>query len=466
MITHDVPNLQSAIYQRQTVARSMPTWFEVTPKHAGVFREGAKPVFLRIKMGKPGKNKARMACAERKTRPLRKETSPMADDNAYTKPELREKLKEEIKEGDKGGKPGRWSARKSQLLVHEYEQAEGGYVSDTRTPAQEHLEEWERQDWRTEDGKPAQRGDKTARSLPAQAWEALTPAQRKATNAKKLNASAEQQYVENTPAAKAAARHAEEAARPTQENGERNAKSSAMNTPILSLQIGLPQAHTSDIKDGQAREWTSSIGKAPVLGRVALGATHLAGDGQADLKHHGGADKAVCCYPAAHYPVWRALLGRDETSFPPGAFGENFTVGGLAEDSVCIGDIYSAGEALVQVSQPRMPCWKMGRRWNRLELAAEMIARGQTGWYLRVLEPGEVGAGDLLTLRERPLPQWTVARINQAMYVDKADGGLAYELGRLPLLAEAWRSPFRRRAGLIAYQSRRREASQAGQASD
>lgn len=136
----------------------------------------------------------------------------MADDKTYTEPTLRERLKEEIKAGDKGGKPGQWSARKSQLLAHEYEQAGGGYISDTRTPAQKHLEEWEQQDWRTEDGKPARRGDKTARYLPAQAWEALTPAQRAATNAKKLSESAEHQHVGNTAAAKKAAKQAEEAA--------------------------------------------------------------------------------------------------------------------------------------------------------------------------------------------------------------------------------------------------------------
>lgn len=237
-----------------------------------------------------------------------------------------------------------------------------------------------------------------------------------------------------------------------------------MNAQIVGLQVGLPQTRTSDINDGNAPDWTSSIGKTPAAGRAALGATHLAGDGQADLKHHGGRDKAACCYPAAHYADWRALLDLDDAAFGYGAFGENFTINGLTEGDVCVGDIYAVGSAVVQASQPRMPCWKMGRQWHREQLPGEMIARGQTGWYLRVLEPGEVGAGDTLTLRERPLPQWTIARVNHAMYGDKANGELAYELGRLPLLAEAWRSPFRRRAGLLAYQARRREEAQAGRA--
>ncbi len=122
----------------------------------------------------------------------------------YTDPKLRDHLKEEIQEGDKGGKPGQWSARKAQLLAHEYEEQGGGYQHEGRTDAQQHLEEWTELDWRTEDGKPAQRGDRTARYLPAAAWEALTAEQRKATNAKKLSASAEKQYVSNTAAAQGA----------------------------------------------------------------------------------------------------------------------------------------------------------------------------------------------------------------------------------------------------------------------
>lgn len=104
----------------------------------------------------------------------------------YTDPALRERLKNEIMAGDKGGKPGQWSARKAQLLTHEYEKEGGGYVHEDRTEAQQHLAQWTDQDWRTADGKPADKGDKTARYLPAEAWEKLTPAQRKATNAKKL----------------------------------------------------------------------------------------------------------------------------------------------------------------------------------------------------------------------------------------------------------------------------------------
>ena len=224
---------------------------------------------------------------------------------------------------------------------------------------------------------------------------------------------------------------------------------------LLSLQIGLPVTRVSDAADGQAAAWVSGIWKSPVPAgeRLHLNRLNLDGDAQADLKNHGGPDKAVCCYAREHYPGWRHLLGKSEADFPYGAFGENWTLLGLTEDAACIGDIYTVGTARVQVSQPRMPCWKLGRRWERPDFPLEVSGSGRTGYYLRVLEPGEIGAGDTRELIERPLPDWPVARVNRAMYVDKDDADLAEVLSRLPLLAEAWRRPFRRRAGLLRYRT-------------
>ncbi|MBV9849925.1 MAG: MOSC domain-containing protein [Armatimonadetes bacterium] len=219
---------------------------------------------------------------------------------------------------------------------------------------------------------------------------------------------------------------------------------------LLSLHVGRPQQRTSAVRDGQPTRWTSAIYKQPVVGPRALGPTNLDGDAQGDTKNHGGPDKAVCCYPAEHYPSWRELLGLDAASFPYGAFGENFTLVGLTEDQICIGDTFQVGTARVQVSQPRMPCWKLGRKWERPELPGEAVATGRTGYYLRVLQPGLVSPGDPLTLLNRPLPDWPVARVNAIMYVHKDDAALAAEAARLPFLAEAWKSPFRRRVGLIA----------------
>ena len=160
---------------------------------------------------------------------------------------------------------------------------------------------------------------------------------------------------------------------------------------LVSLQIGTPAEHTSQLNDGKDAAWDSSIWKAPVTGPVHLGRTDLAGNTQADLKNHGGPDKAVCCYSAEHYPGWRLRLDLSEREFGYGAFGENFTLSGLTEDAVCLGDICRVGAAVVQISQPRMPCWKVGRRWEHPELPGEMTATGRTGFYLRVLTEGGRG---------------------------------------------------------------------------
>ncbi|MDP9371097.1 MAG: hypothetical protein M3Q65_01290 [Chloroflexota bacterium] len=133
------------------------------------------------------------------------------DDSVYTDPGLRERLKAEILAGDRGGRPGQWSARKAQLLAQEYERAGGGYTSPERTEAQENLEEWTEEEWTTADGRPAVRGEVTARYLPKEAWEELTPAQRRATDAKKRAGSKEgRQFVPNTGPAREARERATE----------------------------------------------------------------------------------------------------------------------------------------------------------------------------------------------------------------------------------------------------------------
>ncbi|WP_206170572.1 hypothetical protein [Spirosoma pollinicola] len=129
--------------------------------------------------------------------------------DTYDKPELRHRIREDIKAGDKGGKPGQWSARKAQLLTHEYEKAGGGYLSDQRTGQQQHLTQWTEQDWQTADGEPAQRAGGTTRYLPKEAWEELSPAEKKATTAEKQAGSKNgEQFVANTEKAKAARKKA------------------------------------------------------------------------------------------------------------------------------------------------------------------------------------------------------------------------------------------------------------------
>lgn len=201
---------------------------------------------------------------------------------------------------------------------------------------------------------------------------------------------------------------------------------------IVSLQVGRPRTE----RTGTGRVWESAIVKEAIAERVALGEINLAGDEQADKRHHGGPDKAVCCYSAEHYPHWRALLSLDML---PGAFGENFTTEGLTEERACIGDVFTAGSALVQISQPRQPCANISRRWGRPDLPRRMEQNGWTGFYLRVLRTGEVSAGDALTLVERPHPDWTLLRANAAIYAADAEPEERAALAALSALSAEWK---------------------------
>ena len=213
---------------------------------------------------------------------------------------------------------------------------------------------------------------------------------------------------------------------------------------IASLQVGLPRSYGEGGTDAaEHRPWSTALFKETVDGPRWLGCTNLLGDGQADLVHHGGPDKAVCVYPASHYAYWREKLGISEFGY--GAFGENFTVAGLTESDVCIGDVYAVGDAVVQLSQPRQPCWKLARRWGVNDLASRAIAVGLTGWYFRVLREGEVRAGLTLELRDRPCAGWTVARANDVMYRLRDESRLTRELADCALLSDSWRGKLWRR---------------------
>jgi MOSC domain-containing protein YiiM len=156
---------------------------------------------------------------------------------------------------------------------------------------------------------------------------------------------------------------------------------------IVSLNVGLPR----DVL-WHGRTVTTGIYKEPVEGRVRLRTLNLDGDRQADLTVHGGQHKAVYCYPIAHYDYWKKELpGRD---LPLAIFGENFTIDGLLENSVHLGDQFLVGSAEVVVTQPRLPCYKLGVRFNSDDMVKRFLASGRSGFYLAVTREGEVGAGD------------------------------------------------------------------------
>lgn len=192
------------------------------------------------------------------------------------------------------------------------------------------------------------------------------------------------------------------------------------------------------------KPWRTGYFKAPQAARCWLGYQGFRGDEQADRQHHGGVDKAVCVYPLEHYAAWRAELAMPELPF--GAFGENITVVGLTEERVFIGDVFSLGEAVVQVSQPRQPCWKLARRWRIKELPARAEQSGRTGFYFRVLEHGWVEPGAALRLIERTEPRWSVAAANHVMHHAKDDRDAARALAACRLLSGSWKDQLWQRA--------------------
>ncbi|HUO10503.1 MAG TPA: MOSC domain-containing protein [Phycisphaerae bacterium] len=221
-----------------------------------------------------------------------------------------------------------------------------------------------------------------------------------------------------------------------------------MNTPaLLSIQIGKPQSYGSDsATNTHDKPWTTGFFKAPITGPIFASHTHLDGDGQADLKHHGGPDKAILAYSADHYHQWQSDINRE---LPFGAFGENLTIAGLSEETVHIGDLFSIGSVLVEVSQPRQPCWKLARRWRMNELVPMVINNGRTGWYLRVLREGLLEAGMPVQLLQRPNPDWPVSRANRILHHHKKDLDLTLQLAAVPKLAGAWTDELLERAARL-----------------
>ncbi len=203
---------------------------------------------------------------------------------------------------------------------------------------------------------------------------------------------------------------------------------------VVSLHVGVPTERWDPISE---RWFTTGFWKEQVDEPRWLSRLNLDGDGQADLQHHGGVDKALLAYASSHYPRWREELGSDE--FGPGGWGENVTVDGLDEELVCVGDTWQVGDAVVQVTQARRPCWKLEARWGRRGLLDATQRTGRTGWYHRVLQEGLVGPGDRLVLVDRPHPSWPVIRASRVMSDRRADLGDVAGLADVPELSGSWR---------------------------
>jgi MOSC domain-containing protein YiiM len=190
----------------------------------------------------------------------------------------------------------------------------------------------------------------------------------------------------------------------------------------------------------QGRPYRTAFRKVEVAGPVRIEPLGLQGDEQADRESHGGPEMAVLMYADSHYAGWRRLDGLAEMG--PGGFGENLTVAGFDETKVCIGDVLEVGGTRLQISSPRGPCADISRRWDREWLLKEVVERRHTGWYLRVLTPGMVTAGDPVRLLERPHAGWTVDRILRLRYVMPRDVAGLREASALAAFSPEWREKF------------------------
>ena len=204
---------------------------------------------------------------------------------------------------------------------------------------------------------------------------------------------------------------------------------------LLSVNVGLPR----DIA-WRGKTVHTAIWKDPVQGRRMVRRLNIDGDGQGDLMGHGGEHRAVFVYQMDSYRYWQERLGRSDFAY--GQFGENFTVDGLSDDEVCVGDRYRIGEALFEVTQPRVTCYRVGIRMNEPQMAALLTSSGKPGFYFRVLQEGEVEAGDEIVKVADGPERMTVAEINALLYLPGHSRQQLERALRIPALSDGWRTSF------------------------
>lgn len=210
-----------------------------------------------------------------------------------------------------------------------------------------------------------------------------------------------------------------------------------MKYKLLSLNVGKPEVYQTS-----KGELESAYRKTPVKEPTFLTYLNFQGDEQADKKNHGGRDKAVCLYPAQHYRHWEEEYGQS-FSFP--AFGENLTVEGIDEHHVYIGDIFQLGNALLQITEPRKPCYIIGRTHGIDDFPARVTKEGYTGFYLRVLKEGNVAPGDEMCLVERHQAKVTVSEVNEVRYYDRKNERKLKRITDVEPLAEGLRQTLLKR---------------------
>jgi MOSC domain-containing protein YiiM len=207
---------------------------------------------------------------------------------------------------------------------------------------------------------------------------------------------------------------------------------------IISVNVGLPRK-----VDWKGKRVSTAIFKEPVAGRVVARRLNLDGDRQADLTVHGGEEKAVYVYPAEHYDYWRQEL--PTTALPWGVFGENLTTAGLLEEAVNVGDQFRIGAALLQATQPRLPCYKLGLKFGREDMVRRFLTGGRYGWYVAVVEEGEIGAGDTIERVHRDPHNLTVADIARLFLHERHNRAMMQRAVEHEGLPASWRAFFEER---------------------
>jgi MOSC domain-containing protein YiiM len=207
---------------------------------------------------------------------------------------------------------------------------------------------------------------------------------------------------------------------------------------LISVNVGLPREITVGGKTVKTSIW-----KYPVQGRVHVSTLNLDGDQQSDLSVHGGVDKAVYLYPSEHYSYWRTQLL--DVELPWGAFGENFTSDGILEEQTRIGDRIRVGSAEFIVTQPRMPCYKLGIRFNRRDMVKRFLQSKRSGFYLAVIREGEVKKGDAIEFTEKQETGVTITDIVNLYTVDSQNQELLRRATEVPALPQSWKDYFRTR---------------------
>jgi len=210
---------------------------------------------------------------------------------------------------------------------------------------------------------------------------------------------------------------------------------------LLSVNVGQPSEVAYRDRRGRQKTTRTGIFKTPLAGRVQLRALNLDGDGQADLVGHGGACKAAYVYSIENYRYWADQLGRTDFD-AAGQFGENFTVEGMPDDAVGIGDVFRVGGALVEVTQPRVPCFKLGVRMGIADFQKRFAASCRVGFYLRVLEQGEVGAGDAVERVREGRPHMSVSDMMHLLYFDPDNLAATRTALEIDALSPGWRQSF------------------------